>query len=298
MRVHLVDATYELFRAFFAWPASTGRGGREVGACKGLARSLVGLVRRAEVSHVACAFDHVIESFRNELFAGYKTGAGIEPRLLEQFELAERLCEALGIVTWPMLEFEADDALATAAKRFAAAGAVERVIICSPDKDLMQCVVGHRVVCWDRMRDRVYDEAGVLQKHGVLPESIPDYLALVGDAADGIPGVPRWGRKSASSVLAVYRHLEDVPAEAARWSVQPRGAAALSQKLREHWEDALAYRRLATLRTDVPITETLDDLEYRGARKPLLEAVCAELEDDSLLSAVDTTADDDSATTV
>jgi 5'-3' exonuclease len=287
MRVHLVDGTYELFRAYFSWPSASGREGREVGACKGLARSLLQLVRAEGATHVACAFDHVIESFRNELFAGYKTGEGIEPALLGQFSLAESVCRALGIVTWPMIELEADDALSSAAWRFAEHDAVEQVVICSPDKDLMQCVSGERIVCWDRMRERVYAEGDVIEKHGVPPESIPDLLALVGDAADGIPGVPRWGKKSAAAVLAAYRHLEAIPLEPASWSVPVRGAARLSEELRARWDEALLYRRLATLRRDAALGESLDDLCYRGGRRAELEAVCAELGDDSLLGTLD-----------
>jgi len=211
MKVHLVDGTYELFRAYFGAPKKTGLSGREVGASAGILRSLLFLLRDEDVTHVACAFDHVIESFRNDLFAGYKTGEGVPEDLLSQFGLAEDVTRALGIVTWPMVEFEADDAIATAAFRFASDPRVEQVVIASPDKDLTQCVRGARVVLWDRRRQIVLDEAGVRAKFGVSPESIPDFLALVGDAADGLPGVFGWGKKSAATVLARYGHIEDIP---------------------------------------------------------------------------------------
>ena len=215
MYVHLVDGTFELFRAYYGSPPSTDADGKEVGAARGLARSMLALLGERDVTHVAIAFDHVIESFRNDLYPGYKTGDGIDPALYGQFGLAEDACRALGIVTWPMVEFECDDALATAAARFAASPSVERVVVCSPDKDLTQCVQGDRVVCFDRMRRKRLDERGVVEKFGVYPKSIPDWLALVGDSADGYPGVPRWGAKSAAAVLGAYEKLEAIPADAA-----------------------------------------------------------------------------------
>ncbi|HEY3668834.1 MAG TPA: 5'-3' exonuclease H3TH domain-containing protein, partial [Polyangiaceae bacterium] len=223
MNVHLIDGTYELFRAFYAVPSAKNAAGLEVGATRGLARSLLALLREPGVSHIAIAFDHVIESFRNDLFDGYKTGEGIDPDLWGQFELAERVCAALGVVVWPMVEFEADDALATAAARFAQDPAVEQVIIASPDKDLAQCVVGTRVVCLDRMRKKILDEPGVGAKFGVTPAQIPDFLALVGDSADGIPGVPRWGEKSAAAVLSACGSLEQIPGSPDAWPVKVRG---------------------------------------------------------------------------
>jgi 5'-3' exonuclease len=241
-------------------------------------RSLAALVGEAGTTHVAVAFDHVVESFRNQLFDGYKTGEGMEPELLAQFPLAERATRAMGLVTWPMVEFEADDALATGAARYAEDTRVEQVRICSPDKDLCQCVRGERVVCVDRMRRRVFDEAGVLERLGVRPESVPDYLALVGDTADGIPGVARWGAKSTASVLKHYPHLDQVPGNALDWSVTVRGAKNLAKNLREAREDALLYRRLATLRLDVDLAESLDDLRWRGPN-PELDDFCAELGD-------------------
>ncbi|HXK12679.1 MAG TPA: 5'-3' exonuclease H3TH domain-containing protein [Vicinamibacteria bacterium] len=274
MKVHLVDGTYELFRAFFGAPPASDAAGRPVGAVRGLLATLLSLLREPDVTHVACAFDHVIESFRNELFEGYKTGEGVDPDLLAQFEPAEEATAALGIVVWPMVEFEADDALATGAARLRDAPGVEQVVICSPDKDLAQCVLGQRVVSRDRRRGLDRDEAGVLARFGVPPAAIPDWLALVGDTADGIPGVPGWGEKSASLVLARYGKLEAVPDEAATWDVAVRGRERLGESLRAHRDEAALYKRLATLRSDVPLAEGLADLEWRGARRAELEALC------------------------
>jgi 5'-3' exonuclease len=286
VKLHLVDGTYELFRAYFGAPERTDPQGKEVGATLGLVRSLLGLLREDGVSHVACAFDHVIESFRNELFAGYKTSAGVPEDLLAQFPLAERAAHALGLVVWPLAEFEADDALATAAALWADAPGVEQVVICSPDKDLAQCVRGARVVCLDRRRRRVLDEPGVLAKFGVGPASIPDWLALVGDAADGIPGVPRWGPKSAAAVLARYGHLERIPADARTWEVDVRGAEALAGSLRAGRREAQLYRTLATLRRDVPLGEEVDDLHWEGARRSEMQALCEELGETELLGRI------------
>jgi 5'-3' exonuclease len=277
MKVHLVDGTFELFRAHFGAPPATSPAGRQVGATRGLMRSLLSLLASPEVTHVACAFDHVIESFRNDLFDGYKTSAGVPYELLSQFELAERATHALGIVVWSMVEFEADDALATAAARWAEAPEVEQVVICTPDKDLAQCVRGTRVVQFDRMRRRLYDEEAVKVKFGVLPESIPDWLALVGDSSDGYPGLRGWGPKTAATVLSRYRRLEDIPDGDGTWGVPVRGAAGVAQRLRERRADAFLYRALARLRLDVPLVETLDDLRWRGSRRPELEALCAEI---------------------
>jgi len=276
VKVHLVDGTFELFRAFFGTPRASGAGGNEVGAIRGLIATLIALVREPDVTHVGVAFDHVIESFRNELFPGYKTGEGIEPELLCQFSLAERAAGALGLVVWPMVEFEADDALATAAARYGADPEVDQVVICSPDKDLSQCVEGERVICRDRMRGTTRDEAGVIQKFGVRPESIPDWLALVGDSADGIPGVPGWGAKSAGVVLARYGQIAAIPDDPAVWGVSVRGAARLAGALSERRKEAALYWTLAKLREDVPLRETLADLEWRGARSELRE-LCDEI---------------------
>ena len=277
MKVHLVDGTYELFRAHFgAFPADGARR-RNVGATRGLLQTLLSLLRQDDVTHVAVAFDHVIVSFRNDLFDGYKTGEGTSEELLAQFDPAEIATEALGIVTWPMTEFEADDAIATAAVRFADDPRVEQVVICSPDKDLMQVVRGDRIVSLDRRREILTDEAGVVDKFGVPPESIPDYLALVGDSADGIPGVPRWGAKSASTLLARYGSIEAIPDSELLWDVKVRGAKSMAATLAEHRGDAALYKELATLRLDVPLTETLDDLEWRGARQTAFSQLCDEL---------------------
>jgi 5'-3' exonuclease len=276
MYVHLIDGTYELFRAFYGAPSSRTSQGREVGATRTLLRSFAGFLREPGVTHVAVAFDTVIESFRNQLFAGYKTGEGIDPALHSQFELAERATRALGLVTWSMIEFEADDALAAFAARAALDPAVEQVRICSPDKDLCQCVRGERVVLYDRKKQQVTDEAGVLRRLGVAPVLVPAFLALVGDTADGIPGVPRWGEKSAARVLGHYRSLAAIPLAGA-WDVDVRGAEALRQELARAGELAGLYERLATLRLDVPLAESVADLEVRGVRAAELSALCEEL---------------------
>lgn len=260
--------------------------GREVGAARGLLRSLTAMLRGSDVTHVACAFDHVIESFRNQLFAGYKTGEGIDAALMAQFPLAEACTRALGVVTWPMVEFEADDALATAAVRFADDPAVTQVLLCSPDKDLAWCVRGARVVCLDRLRNKVLDEPGVVEKFGVEPASIPDWLALVGDAQDGIPGVPKWGAKSAASVLARYKRIEAIPDDVREWDVTVRGAASLAESLKAHRDDAKLYRTLATLRTDVPLKESLDDLRWKGADREALTKLCEELGERAVIDRV------------
>jgi 5'-3' exonuclease len=277
VKVHLVDGTYELFRAFYGVPPAHDAAGRPVGALRGLLATLISLLREPGVTHVACAFDHVIESFRNELYAGYKTGEGIEPDLVAQFHPAERAVAALGIVVWPMVEFETDDALATAAERLRGAPGVEQVVICSPDKDFAQCVFGRKVICRDRRRGTDRDEAGVLARFGVPPASIPDWLALVGDSADGIPGIPGFGEKAAAAVLARYLRLEAIPEDPARWEVEVRGRERLAASLAGRREDALLYRRLATLRTDVPLAEGLADLEWRGARRSELATLAAEI---------------------
>jgi 5'-3' exonuclease len=288
MKIHLVDGTYELFRNHFGAPPKQAPDGRQVGATLGLVRSLLLLVTTPRVTHVACAFDHVIESFRNDLYAGYKTGAGVDPDLLAQFSLAEEAVAALGVVVWPMVEFEADDALASAVKRFRNSKTVEQIVLCSPDKDLAQLVTGQRIVCWDRRRDIIIDEAGVHEKFGVGPQSIPDWLALVGDAADGYPGLPGWGAKSAAAVLARFDHIEAIPADPARWGVKaisPGRAATLAATLAERRDDALLFRQLATLRQDVPLKEKLNDLQWRGAH-PRLTTLCQVLGDDRIAARI------------
>ena len=269
MHVHLIDGTYELYRSYYGAPPAQDPNGREVGGVRGLLASLVSLLREPGVTHVGIAFDTVIESFRNELFAGYKTGAGIEPALWAQFPLAERAAAALGLVVWPMVAFEADDALATMAVRAAAMPQVERVFVCTPDKDLAQVVRSDRIVQLDRKKQLVLDEAAVRAKYGVAPASIPDWLALVGDDQDGILGLPRWGATSAATVLAHYQHLEAIPDAAADWTVRVRGADALATVLREQRAEAGLYRTLATLRTDVPLAEDVDALRWRGPNADL-----------------------------
>jgi 5'-3' exonuclease len=286
LRIHLVDGTYELFRAFYGAPGATAPDGAEVGAVRGLARSMLALLRNEGATHVAVAFDHVVESFRNDLFEGYKTGDGIDPDLLGQFEAAERVVRALGMVVWPMVEFEADDALATAAARFAADDRVEQVRVCSPDKDLAQCVRKDRVVAVDRRRGRVVDEAAVVERFGVFPASIPDWLALVGDGADGIPGIPRWGERSTSTVLGHYGSIEKIPDDADRWDVRVRGAKRLAENLSARRPEAALYKTLATLRTDVPIEERVEDLEWTGASRGEVEEVARALGDENLAARV------------
>jgi len=281
MKIHLVDGTYELFRNHFGAPPKKAPDGREVGATLGLLRSLLLLLSSPDVTHVACAFDHVIESFRNELFDGYKTGEGTDPDLLAQFDLAEEAVSALGVTVWPMVEFEADDALASAVARFKDEKGVEQIVICSPDKDLAQLVEGKRIVCWDRRRDIVIDEDGVVEKYGVSPASIPDWLALVGDSADGIPGISGWGAKSSAIMLAHYQQIENIPENPDDWEVSVRGATRLAENLAQERVDALLYRQLATLRQDVQLKESLADLEWQGAYERLKD-LCHELGDERI----------------
>ena len=284
MRIHLIDGTYELYRAFYGSPSSRTHGGSEVGAVRGLMRSFLALLNETDVSHVAVAFDHVIESFRNRLYAGYKTGEGIDPLLFAQFGLAEDAARALGIVTWPMVEFEADDALAAAAARYAREPDVEQVLICSPDKDLAQCVTGSHVVCLDRMRRKLMDEDGVVAKFGVRPASIPDWLALVGDSADGFPGIPRWGAKSAAAVLARYQTIDAIPDDAGDWDVKVRGAESLAENLRNGRADAALFRQLATLRIDVPLGESVEQLRWAGPDDAALRSLAERIEDRQIVA--------------
>ena len=263
MRVHLLDGTYELFRHFYAVPRQTDTRGNEVGAIAGVLGSVLGMLEGG-TTHLGVATDHVIESFRNDLWAGYKTSAGIEPELLAQFHPLEDALAAMGVKVWPMVEFEADDALAAAAERAALSVEVEQVIICTPDKDLSQCVRGQRVVQFDRRKRETRDEAGVVARFGVGPRSIPDYLALVGDSADGFPGIKGWGEKASGAVLGRYEHLERIPVNAADWEVPVRGAARLAAALAEHRALAVLFRTLATLRTDVPVFASLAELRWRG----------------------------------
>ena len=276
VQAHLVDGTYELFRAWFGAPKAQ-HAGREVGACRSMLRSFGTLIGRGIFTHVGVAFDHVIESFRNELFDGYKTGEGLPEDLVAQFELAERVAAALGMTVWPMIEFEADDAIATAAHHLRDEARVDQIRIVAVDKDMCQCVIGARIVCWDRFKDAVLDEPAVREKFGVSPASIPDLLALVGDTADGIPGVPGWGKSSAAKLLSVYGHVDAIPDDPARWSVSLRGTDRLATSLREHRTVLTLYRTLATLRTDCPIACDLDTLAWRGVDAPALAGILDEL---------------------
>jgi len=275
-RICVVDGTFELFRSFFGARSKKAPDGREVGATVSLARSLHALAGSGEFSHLAVAYDSVIESFRNKLFDGYKTGEGIEPELFAQFPLIEEVTQALGISVLSMVEFEADDGLASVAAQWGARDDVSDVVIASPDKDLAQCVRGN-VITWDRMREKKYDRDGVFEKMGVPPESIPDYLALVGDTADGIPGVPRWGARSTSAVLTRYGHLEQIPRQLSEWDIKVRGAAGLLENLKGLEEEVLLYRKLATLREDVPLEVSFEEARYEGPDQEAVERLSESL---------------------
>ncbi|HEV7809168.1 MAG TPA: 5'-3' exonuclease H3TH domain-containing protein [Candidatus Limnocylindrales bacterium] len=277
MQIHLVDATYELFRAHYApRPPVRGRDGVVLSGVSGLCDQILYLLREEGATHVGCATDHVIESFRNDLFAPYKSSAGMEPALLAQFPIAEEAIVALGVVLWPEVEFEADDAIGAAAARFAADPEVERILICTPDKDMAQCVIDDRVVLRDRRRAITYNRDGVLAKWGVEPASIPDWLALVGDSSDGYPGLPGWGAKSAAAVLRRYGSIDDIPSKASQWEVAGvTGAVRLAAVLAEQREDALLYRTLARLRLDTPIPQrSAGELEWHGVPRAGWEAFC------------------------
>ena len=277
MNLYLIDGTYELFRANFGAPPRTAPDGSPVGAVAGLMQSFLLLLREEKPDFIACAFDHVVESFRNDLFEGYKTGEDVPPDLFAQFELAEEASRSLGIATWPMVEFEADDAIATAVSRWKDDPAIERLVICSVDKDLTNLVDGSRVVLWDRRRGITYSEPDVIERFGVPPSSIPDYLALVGDSADGIPGIPRWGAKGTAAALSEYGNLDSIPDSYNDWTITVRGGKTLARNLAENRQAAALYRTLATLRTDVPISETLEDLRWRGVPKPEYLGLCDRL---------------------
>jgi len=275
MFVHLLDGTYELFRAYFGFPFRTAPDGTEVGAVYGLLNTTLSLLRDPQLTHIAAATDTVIESFRNDMYDGYKTGVGVPEDLMGQFGLAERAFQALGVTVWGMIDFEADDAMATGAHRFSPQA--DRVILVSPDKDLTQCVSGRHVVTFDRRQNVMLDADGVVAKFGVAPASIPDYLALVGDSADGIPGIPAWGAKSSSTVLGHYGHLEFIPADPANWEVKVRGAARLSKNLNERQEEALLFRELTTLRRDAPVSRNLEEIAWQGVRRTEYQSLCSEL---------------------
>ena len=276
MDIYLVDGTYELFRHYYALPSAKDSDGREVAAVRGVLASVLGMIKGG-ATHIAVATDHVIESFRNELWPGYKTGEGIEPDLWAQFPLLEDVLSAAGIIVWPMAEFEADDALAAAAVAAARDARVERVIICTPDKDLAQCVRGTRIVQLNRRTRVTLDEPGVIKKFGVPPVSIPDYLALVGDAADGYPGLPGWGAKSSAAVLAKFVHLEFIPLDSREWRVNAANASALAGTLSRERERALLFRTLATLRTDIALFDDVDQLRWNGPT-PAFAALAARLD--------------------
>jgi 5'-3' exonuclease len=263
LEIYLVDGTYELFRHYYAVPSARDQEGREVGAVRGVLASVLGMIKGG-ATHVAVATDHVIESFRNDLWEGYKTGEGIDADLFAQFPLLEETLSAAGVVVWPMVEFEADDALAAAAMAAAGDARVDRVVICTPDKDLAQCVRGTRVVQLNRRTRVIRDEAGVIEKFGVPPASIPDYLALVGDAADGYPGLPGWGAKSTAAVLAKFGHLESIPEDSSEWKVNAAQAGVLSQTLSRERGRALLFRTLATLRTDIALFDDVEELRWKG----------------------------------
>jgi 5'-3' exonuclease len=281
MDVHLIDGTYELFRHFFALPSATDRNGQEIAAVRGVLTSVLSMIEGG-ATHIGVATDHVIESFRNDLYPGYKTSEGVPPELLSQFPILEDALQAMGVLVWPMVEYEADDALASAANKAAREERVGKVFICTPDKDLGQCVSGTRVVQLDRRRNVVRDEAGIVEKFGVTPESIPDFLAVVGDAADGYPGIAGWGVKSAASVLSQYRHLESVPKDWQQWHPSIRKARPLSESLFGAWQDALLFRDLATLRCDLPVFETVNELRWTRPR-PAFEVWCDRLQASDLL---------------
>jgi 5'-3' exonuclease len=272
MDLHLIDGTYELFRHFFAVPAAPDVNGREIGAVRGVLRSVLSMIEHG-ATHIGVATDHVVESFRNDLYPGYKTSEGVPATLLSQFPILEEALEAMGVMVWPMVYYEADDALASAAAKGALDDRVKQVIICTPDKDLAQCVVGTRVVQLDRRRNILRDEAGVLAKFGVMPQSIPDYLAVVGDSADGFPGIAGWGEKAAAQTLSQYPKLEDIPKDWRAWHPSISNARRLSISLFNSWDDALLFRTLATLRLDAPVFDTVEDLRWQGPH-PRFEAQC------------------------
>jgi 5'-3' exonuclease len=284
MDVYLIDGTYELFRHFFAVPAATDVNGQEIGAVRGVLTSILSMIERG-ATHLGVATDHVVESFRNDLYPGYKTSEGVDPALLSQFPILEQALEAMGVMVWPMVEFEADDALASAASKASRDDRVKQVLICTPDKDLSQCIVRTRVVQLDRRSNIVRDEAGVVAKFGVKPQSIPDFLAVVGDSADGFPGVAGWGVKAAALVLSQYPHLENIPKDWRDWHPSIRRARALAESLFSAWNDALLFRTLATLRLDVPVFEAVDDLRWPGPR-PNFEEQCRGMRATDLLRRV------------
>ncbi len=280
MHIHLVDGTYELFRHFFAVPSSLDASGQEIGAVRGVVASVLSMIEQG-ATHIGVATDHVVESFRNELYSGYKTSEGVPPELLSQFPILEEALASMGVLVWPMVYYEADDALASAAVKAANETQVQQVLICTPDKDLGQCITGNRIVQLDRRRNIVRDEAGIVEKFGVKPQSIPDYLAVVGDTADGYPGLPGWGVKAAALTFSQYPHLEGIPRDWREWHPTIKKARTLSESLFNQWNDALLFRTLATLRLDVPVFETIEELRWQGPQKNF-EEYCARLKSPDL----------------
>jgi len=284
MNVYLIDGTYELFRHYYAVPSSKDASGQEIGAVRGVLTSVLSMIENG-TTHLGVATDHVVESFRNDLYRGYKTSEGVDPALLSQFPILEEALDAMGVLVWPMVEFEADDALASAAVKAAKDDRVRQVFICTPDKDLSQCVVGTHIVQLDRRQNQVRDETGVVARFGISPASIPDYLAVVGDSADGFPGVKGWGAKGAALVLSQYPHLEDIPKDWKEWDPSIKKARALSESLFGAWDEALLFRTLATLRSDVPVFNTVDELRWHAPR-PTFDDYCRRLKAPDLLRRV------------
>jgi 5'-3' exonuclease len=282
MDLYLIDGTYELFRHFYAVPPAADVNGQEVGAVRGVLASVLSMIEQG-ATYLGVATDHVVESFRNDLYPDYKTSEGVPEELLSQFPILEQALEALGVLVWPMVYYEADDALASAAAKAAKDDRVRQILICTPDKDLAQCVVGTRIVQLDRRRDTLRDEAGVIVKFGVNPPSIPDYLAVVGDSADGFPGIAGWGAKAAALVLSQYPLLEDIPKDWTKWHPSIRKARALSESLFSAWHEALLFRTLATLRLDVPVFDTVEDLRWKGPRETF-EELCRRMKVPNLLA--------------
>jgi 5'-3' exonuclease len=280
MKIYLVDGTYELFRHFFAVPSAHDINGQEVGAVRGVLNSVLSMIEDG-TTHIGVATDHVVESFRNDLYPGYKTSEGVAPELLSQFPILEEALQAMGVLVWPMMEFEADDALASAAVKSALDKQVEQVLICTPDKDLAQCVRDKRIVQLDRRRNILRDESAVVEKFGVSPQSIPDYLAVVGDSADGYPGISGWGEKAAASVFSQYPHLEDIPKDWQNWNSIKR-AQKLAEALLGSWDEALLFRKLATLREDAPVFDSIEDLRWNGPGTDF-EKYCRRLQSEALL---------------
>ena len=295
MKIHLVDGTYELFRHYYAIPKRRNSKKEEIAAARGVVISMLQLLN--EATHIAVATDYVIESFRNDLWPDYKDGTGIAPDLFSQFRVLEEALESLNIIVWPMIEFEADDALGAGASIGAADSRVEQVVICTPDKDLAQCVSGDRVVQLDRRRKRLLNEQGVVAKFGVLPESIPDYLALVGDSSDGYPGIPGWGAISAARVLMKFKHLENIPKDVVNWKVDVPNAGRLSSTLKANWEKVLLFRHLATLVVDGPVQNSVDDLRWTGPTKAFAET-CVRLEAPDLMQRAETLAESRTNTSI